>query len=80
MANCDESGMREECGVFGCVSVDTDPASLDVPAIIATGLTGLQHRLLCIINHYLTFDFNYCYELKVIFKLTSAAFICSSRS
>ena len=40
----EESGLREECGVFGCVS--TGLCQLDVSAVIATGLTGLQHRLI----------------------------------
>ncbi|XP_071847370.1 amidophosphoribosyltransferase-like isoform X2 [Apostichopus japonicus] len=38
----DDYGLREACGVFGCVAaVDSQ---LDVPQLLALGLTALQHR------------------------------------
>lgn len=40
----DETGLREACGVFGCVASGPWPSQLDVASIIATGLMGLQHR------------------------------------
>ncbi|XP_023614038.1 amidophosphoribosyltransferase isoform X5 [Myotis lucifugus] len=40
----EESGIREECGVFGCISSGEWPTQLDVPHVIALGLVGLQHR------------------------------------
>ncbi|XP_016278721.1 amidophosphoribosyltransferase [Monodelphis domestica] len=40
----EESGIREECGVFGCISSGEWPTQLDVPHVITLGLVGLQHR------------------------------------
>lgn len=40
----EESGMREECGVFGCIASGEWPTQLDVPHVITLGLVGLQHR------------------------------------
>ncbi|XP_036271510.1 amidophosphoribosyltransferase isoform X3 [Pipistrellus kuhlii] len=40
----EESGIREECGVFGCISSGEWPTQLDVPHVITLGLQGLQHR------------------------------------
>ncbi len=39
-----ESGMRENCGVFGCVAAGQWPTEVDVANVICLGLTGLQHR------------------------------------
>ncbi|KAL4230340.1 hypothetical protein ACF0H5_010723 [Mactra antiquata] len=39
-----DSGMREACGVFGCIATGDWPTQLDVPHIICLGLVGLQHR------------------------------------
>jgi len=40
-----EYDMQEACGVFGCIASGPWPTSqLDVAAVIATGLMGLQHR------------------------------------
>ncbi|ELK03686.1 Amidophosphoribosyltransferase [Pteropus alecto] len=40
----EELGIREECGVFGCISSGEWPTQLDVPHVITLGLVGLQHR------------------------------------
>ncbi|XP_075052223.1 amidophosphoribosyltransferase [Mixophyes fleayi] len=40
----EELGIREECGVFGCIASGTWPTQLDVPHVITLGLVGLQHR------------------------------------
>lgn len=40
----EESGIREECGVFGCIASGEWPTQLDVPHVITLGLVGLQHR------------------------------------
>ncbi|XP_043546340.1 amidophosphoribosyltransferase [Chiloscyllium plagiosum] len=40
----EESGIQEECGVFGCVAAGEWPTHLDVPHVIALGLVALQHR------------------------------------
>ena len=40
----DDTGMREACGVFGCMAAGDWPTQLDVPHIICLGLVGLQHR------------------------------------
>lgn len=40
----EESGIREECGVFGCIASGDWPTELDVPHVITLGLVGLQHR------------------------------------
>ncbi|XP_065260702.1 amidophosphoribosyltransferase isoform X2 [Emys orbicularis] len=40
----EELGIREECGVFGCIASGSWPAELDVPHVITLGLVGLQHR------------------------------------
>ncbi|XP_075400391.1 amidophosphoribosyltransferase [Tenrec ecaudatus] len=40
----EESGIREECGVFGCIATGEWPTQLDVPHVITLGLVGLQHR------------------------------------
>uniref|UniRef100_A0A452G2L9 Amidophosphoribosyltransferase n=1 Tax=Capra hircus TaxID=9925 RepID=A0A452G2L9_CAPHI len=40
----EELGIREECGVFGCIASGEWPTQLDVPHVITLGLEGLQHR------------------------------------
>ncbi|XP_077135834.1 amidophosphoribosyltransferase isoform X1 [Ranitomeya variabilis] len=40
----EELGIREECGVFGCLASGDWPTQLDVPHVITLGLVGLQHR------------------------------------
>nr|XP_042113481.1 amidophosphoribosyltransferase isoform X1 [Peromyscus maniculatus bairdii] len=40
----EELGIREECGVFGCIASGEWPTQLDVPHVITLGLVGLQHR------------------------------------
>ncbi|KAM4708922.1 amidophosphoribosyltransferase [Discoglossus pictus] len=40
----EELGIREECGVFGCIASGSWPTQLDVPHVITLGLVGLQHR------------------------------------
>lgn len=40
----EELGVREECGVFGCIASGEWPTQLDVPHVITLGLVGLQHR------------------------------------
>ncbi len=40
----DDSGMREACGVFGCVATGNWPTDVDMANVICLGLTGLQHR------------------------------------
>ncbi|NWU99284.1 PUR1 Amidophosphoribosyltransferase, partial [Upupa epops] len=40
----EELGIREECGVFGCIAAGAWPTELDVPHVITLGLVGLQHR------------------------------------
>ncbi|KAG8591980.1 hypothetical protein GDO81_000361 [Engystomops pustulosus] len=40
----EELGIREECGVFGCIASGPWPTQLDVPHVITLGLVGLQHR------------------------------------
>ncbi|KAG9470932.1 hypothetical protein GDO78_016293 [Eleutherodactylus coqui] len=40
----EELGIREECGVFGCIASGAWPTQLDVPHVITLGLVGLQHR------------------------------------
>lgn len=40
----EELGIREECGVFGCIAAGAWPSELDVPHVITLGLVGLQHR------------------------------------
>ena len=38
------TGLREKCGVFGCVAAGSWPTELDVANVITLGLVGLQHR------------------------------------
>ena len=40
----EELGIREECGVFGCIASGEWPTQLDVPHVVTLGLEGLQHR------------------------------------
>ncbi|KAK3597493.1 hypothetical protein CHS0354_041916 [Potamilus streckersoni] len=40
----DDAGLREACGIFGCVAVGNWPTELDVAHTICMGLVGLQHR------------------------------------
>ncbi|TRY57113.1 hypothetical protein DNTS_023987, partial [Danionella cerebrum] len=40
----EESGIGEECGVFGCVAADEWPTQLEVAQILTLGLVALQHR------------------------------------
>ncbi|WAQ98106.1 PUR1-like protein [Mya arenaria] len=44
IAPLEDSGMRDACGVFGCVAANSWPTQLDIPQIISLGLVGLQHR------------------------------------
>lgn len=37
-------GLREACGLFGCVARDNFPSELDVAHIVQLGLVGVQHR------------------------------------
>lgn len=39
-----ESGMREECGLFGIVSTGNWTADTNLSHLIHLGLVGLQHR------------------------------------
>ncbi|XP_062577163.1 amidophosphoribosyltransferase-like [Saccostrea cucullata] len=40
----DDTGLREACGVFGCVAQGNWPTQLDIAHTIYLGLVGLQHR------------------------------------
>uniref|UniRef100_A0A8C9RY48 Amidophosphoribosyltransferase n=1 Tax=Scleropages formosus TaxID=113540 RepID=A0A8C9RY48_SCLFO len=40
----EESGLAEECGVFGCVAAGQWPTQLEVAQVLALGLVALQHR------------------------------------
>uniref|UniRef100_W5N9F8 Amidophosphoribosyltransferase n=1 Tax=Lepisosteus oculatus TaxID=7918 RepID=W5N9F8_LEPOC len=40
----EELGIREECGVFGCVAAGEWPTELEVAQVITLGLVALQHR------------------------------------
>lgn len=40
----EESGIGEECGVFGCVAAGEWPTQLEVAQVLTLGLTALQHR------------------------------------
>ncbi|KAM9384010.1 amidophosphoribosyltransferase [Pholidichthys leucotaenia] len=40
----EESGIGEECGVFGCVAAGQWPTQLEVEQILTLGLVALQHR------------------------------------
>ena len=40
----DDYGLREACGLFGCVSMCKKSADVDVPHIVHLGLVGVQHR------------------------------------
>lgn len=40
----EESGIGEECGVFGCVAAGEWPTQLEVAQILSLGLVALQHR------------------------------------
>ena len=37
-------GMREACGVFGCVAAGDWPTNVDVAHLLYLGLVALQHR------------------------------------
>ncbi|KAJ8332396.1 hypothetical protein SKAU_G00425690, partial [Synaphobranchus kaupii] len=39
----EESGIGEECGVFGCVAAGEWPTQLEVAQILTLGLVALQH-------------------------------------
>uniref|UniRef100_A0A803WC90 Phosphoribosyl pyrophosphate amidotransferase n=1 Tax=Ficedula albicollis TaxID=59894 RepID=A0A803WC90_FICAL len=41
----EELGIREECGVFGCIASGAWPTELDVPHVLTLGLVGLQHSI-----------------------------------
>ncbi|XP_054271183.1 amidophosphoribosyltransferase-like [Macrosteles quadrilineatus] len=44
-ANAEEiTGMRHECGVFGCIAASSWPSQNDVAQVICLGLVALQHR------------------------------------
>lgn len=40
----EDVGLREACGVFGCVAQGEWPTQLDIAHTIYLGLVGLQHR------------------------------------
>lgn len=40
----EESGIGEECGIFGCVAAGEWPTQLEVAQILTLGLVALQHR------------------------------------
>uniref|UniRef100_A0A668A2V3 Amidophosphoribosyltransferase n=1 Tax=Myripristis murdjan TaxID=586833 RepID=A0A668A2V3_9TELE len=40
----EESGIGEECGVFGCVAAGEWPTQLEVAQVLTLGLVALQHR------------------------------------
>lgn len=40
----EESGVREECGVFGIVATGSWPSDINLSHLIHLGLVGLQHR------------------------------------
>lgn len=40
----EESGIGEECGIFGCVAAGEWPTQLEVAQILSLGLVALQHR------------------------------------
>lgn len=40
----EESGIGEECGLFGCVSAGEWPTQLEVAQVLTLGLVALQHR------------------------------------
>lgn len=44
MMDLEESGLGEECGVFGCVAAGEWPTHLEVAQILTLGLVALQHR------------------------------------
>ena len=39
-----DDGLKEACGIFGCVATGHWPTEVDVAHVICLGLTGLQHR------------------------------------
>ena len=43
-ADVDDYGLREACGLFGCVSLCKESAGVDVAHIVHLGLVGVQHR------------------------------------
>uniref|UniRef100_A0A3P8ZFQ3 Amidophosphoribosyltransferase n=1 Tax=Esox lucius TaxID=8010 RepID=A0A3P8ZFQ3_ESOLU len=44
MSEFEESGIGEECGVFGCVAAGEWPTQLEVAQVLTLGLVALQHR------------------------------------
>uniref|UniRef100_A0A673VZ86 Amidophosphoribosyltransferase n=1 Tax=Salmo trutta TaxID=8032 RepID=A0A673VZ86_SALTR len=44
MSEFEESGIGEECGVFGCVAAGEWPTQLEVAKVLTLGLVALQHR------------------------------------
>ena len=40
----DDYGLREACGLFGCVSMCKESTEVDVAHIVHLGLVGVQHR------------------------------------
>jgi amidophosphoribosyltransferase len=40
----EETGLKHECGVFGCVATGDWPTQIDVAQVICLGLVALQHR------------------------------------
>ena len=43
-ADVDDYGLREACGLFGCVSLCKESAGVEVAHIVHLGLVGVQHR------------------------------------
>lgn len=40
----EETGLRHECGLFGCIATGEWPTQIDVAQVICLGLVALQHR------------------------------------
>lgn len=38
------TGLRHECGVFGCIASGPWPTHIDVAQVICLGIVALQHR------------------------------------
>jgi amidophosphoribosyltransferase len=42
--NNELTGMKHECGVFGCMAKKPWPSQIDVAQVVCVGLVALQHR------------------------------------
>lgn len=38
------TGLKHECGVFGCIATTPWPTQIDVAQVVCLGLVALQHR------------------------------------